>query len=47
MIEHGFLVEFCYGIFRVTMRYLRFSLILIINFYYIINKIINLISDLY
>jgi hypothetical protein len=37
------LKEFCYGVSGVTERYLRFSLILIIDFYYVINKLIILV----
>jgi hypothetical protein len=39
--------ELCYGVFEVLKRYLRFSLILIINFYHVINKLIILISGPY
>jgi hypothetical protein len=37
----------CYGVFGVTLRYLRFYLITTVNFYYIINKLIILISGLH
>jgi hypothetical protein len=37
--------EFCYGVFRVPERYLRFPLISAVDFYYVINKLIILISD--
>jgi hypothetical protein len=39
--------EFCYGIFEVPQRYLIFSLISVVNFYYIINKLIILILTLH
>jgi hypothetical protein len=35
--------EFCYGVSRVPQRYLSFSLISAVNFYYVINKLIILI----
>jgi hypothetical protein len=37
--------ELCYSVSEVLRRYLRFSLILAVNFYYIINKLIILIYD--
>jgi hypothetical protein len=39
--------EFCYGIFEVPKRYVRFSLISTVDFYYIINKLKILIHDLH
>jgi hypothetical protein len=36
---------FCYGISKVTERYLRFSLISAVDFYYVINKLIILVHD--
>jgi hypothetical protein len=39
--------EFCYAISEVTYRHIRFSLISTVNFYYIINKLIILVSDLH
>jgi hypothetical protein len=33
------------GYLRVIWRYLRFSLIIVVDFYYVINKLIILISD--
>jgi hypothetical protein len=39
--------EFYYGVSRVSERYLRFSLISTVDFYYIINKLIILIPDPY
>jgi hypothetical protein len=40
-----FFFEFCYGVSEVPQRYQSFSLISIINFYYIINKLIILVSS--
>jgi hypothetical protein len=37
--------EFCYGVSVVSERYLRFSLISAIDFYYVINKLIILVPD--
>jgi hypothetical protein len=37
--------EFCYGISEVPERYIRFLLISVINFYYVINKLIILVHD--
>jgi hypothetical protein len=39
------LEEFCYGVSEVTERYIRLSLIIAVDFYYVINKIIILVSD--
>jgi hypothetical protein len=38
-------IEFCYDVSAIPRRYLKFSLILIINFNYVINKLIILTSD--
>jgi hypothetical protein len=41
-------IEFCYGIFGVPERYLevpKVSLISAVDFYYVINKLIILVSD--
>jgi hypothetical protein len=40
--------KFCYGVFEILRdicRNLRFSLILAVNFYYVINKLIILVTD--
>jgi hypothetical protein len=37
----------CYGVSGVFERYLRFSLISIVDFYYVINKLIILVPDPY
>jgi hypothetical protein len=39
--------EFCYGVSGIPEMYLRFLLISTVDFYYIINKLIILIPDLY
>jgi hypothetical protein len=39
--------EFCYGVSKVPQSYIRYHLILIINFYYVINKLIILVPDLH
>jgi hypothetical protein len=47
---YNFIREFFYGVFKVYERYLevpKVFLILAINFYYIINKLIILIFDPY
>jgi hypothetical protein len=36
-------LEFCYDISEITGRYLRFLLISVVDFYYVINKIIILV----
>jgi hypothetical protein len=38
-------IEFCYGVSGLIGRYLKFFLISIINFYYVINKLIIMVSD--
>jgi hypothetical protein len=43
-------IVFCYGVFGYlggNWRYLKFLLITIVNFYYIINKLIILVLVLY
>jgi hypothetical protein len=42
-----FWYEFCYGVFSLTRRYLSFTLISAINFYYVINKLIILVPVLH
>jgi hypothetical protein len=41
------LLWWCFGIYEKYLKYLRFHLILIGDFYYIINKLIILITDSY
>jgi hypothetical protein len=41
------LIQLCYSVFGVSERYLKFSLILTVDFYYVINKLIILIPDLH
>jgi hypothetical protein len=38
-------MEFCYGVFSVTEKYLKFSLISTVDFYYVIDKLIILVPD--
>jgi hypothetical protein len=43
-------IDFCYGISKIFEKYLKVSnifLISAINFYYIINKLIIMVSDVY
>jgi hypothetical protein len=44
MIHALYHYEFCYSVLGVFRRYLSFSLISVINFYYIINKLIILVA---
>jgi hypothetical protein len=52
LLMHDFLgghnnKEFCYSVSEVSERYLRFFLILAVDFYYVINKLIILVPDLH